>query len=383
MAWNQGSVMPGGLSSDSYLERHVRALDAEHYSAAGLLPYRKASDGSIELLFALERPWNSFTKDYDPLGWNIFGGKRIPREERASEATAVRCFQEAVGKASGAPASDVMYRLIANSFAVWYALGKFILLVVEVTDDDLGADFPDKFAEHKKAEGSEEFTMLPSGYKKWSKQIDGVEWVKAADICGEPKKDVSDLLKNILEINGVTDFIEGKMDASALPESEAPRYAPQQQQPWRGGGKGKSNNWQSNDNGWQSKGQSYGNGKGKSDGKGKGWKGGGGFGGGKGKPMMQGYGPPPGPPAYAMPPMAYPQPMFDQQQSVEMTRQLYGEQLYLNVLSMSPSPFIAQKITGMLLELPQNELMLNLTNQEELGRRVSEALDVLKEDGVF
>jgi len=375
------------LSSDSYLARHVRSLDSEHYSASGLLPYRKAADGSMELLFALERPWNSFTKNYDPLGWNIFGGKRIPREEKASEATAVRSFLEAVGQASGAPASDVMYRLIANSFAVWYALGKFILLVVEVTDNDLGADFPDKFAEYKQARGSEEFTMLPSGYKKWSKQIDGVEWVKAADLLGQPQKDVSDLLNNILQISGFTDFLEGKTDASALPDNDHGQGGPRQLEPWRGGGKGKGNSWQSNDgNGWQSKGKSYGNGKGKSDGKGKGWKGGGG----KGKfmmqePMMQqGYSEQPGPPAYAMQamqaPMAYQ--TFDQN-SVEMTRQLYGEQLYLNVLSLSPSPFIAQKITGMLLELPQNELMLNLTNQEELNRRVSEALDVLKEDGVF
>merc|ERR1719188_214603 len=66
----------------------------------------------------------------------------------------------------------------------------------------------------------------------------------------------------------------------------------------------------------------------------------------------------------------------------EMQRQLYGEQLYMLVQPLSPSPYLAQKITGMLLELPQNELLLNLTNQEELGRRVQEALDVLREDGV-
>merc|ERR1719324_1800108 len=66
----------------------------------------------------------------------------------------------------------------------------------------------------------------------------------------------------------------------------------------------------------------------------------------------------------------------------ELQRQMYGEQLYLMVQPLSPSPYLAQKITGMLLELPQNELMLNLTNQEELRKRVEEAVEVLKEDGV-
>merc|ERR1719221_1155069 len=74
-------------------------------------------------------------------------------------------------------------------------------------------------------------------------------------------------------------------------------------------------------------------------------------------------------------------PMYDQN-SAEMQGQMYGEQLYVLVQPMAPSPFLAQKITGMLLELPQNELMLNLTNQVELQRRLQEALDVLREDGV-
>mmetsp|Transcript_53574 Transcript_53574/g.120813 ORF Transcript_53574/g.120813 Transcript_53574/m.120813 type:complete len:109 (-) Transcript_53574:124-450(-) len=72
-----------------------------------------------------------------------------------------------------------------------------------------------------------------------------------------------------------------------------------------------------------------------------------------------------------------------EQNSAEMQRQLYGEQLYMLVQPMASSPYLAQKITGMLLELPQNELLLNLTNQEELHRRVTEAMEVLKEDGVM
>jgi hypothetical protein len=385
MYQNGPGVMPGGLSADSYLDRRLRALDAEHFSAAGLLPYRKGSDGSIELLFALERPWNSFNQSYDPLGWNIFGGKRIPRQERESVATAIRIFTDAVGQANGAPAQDVMYRLMANSFTVWYALGKFVLLMVEVSDEDLGADFPDKYAEWKKAQGSEEFSTTPQGYKKWTKQIDAVEWVNASDLL-EPKKEVSDLLNNIMQINGFRDFLEGKLDPeTAFAEADA--------NPNKGRGGGKS----SGKGGGKGK-----HGKGKGDSKGgkgwkesgwneSGWKGGMGKGG-KGMPMyeqkggymagpMPNFSAPMGGPSPMGAPMAMVYPSYDQN-SMEMQRQMYGEQLYLMVQPMSPSPYLAQKITGMLLELPQNELMMNLTHQEELRKRVMEALDVLKEDGI-
>merc|ERR1711920_965097 len=96
---------------------------------------------------------------------------------------------------------------------------------------------------------------------------------------------------------------------------------------------------------------------------------------GKGMPMM--YSPGKGMPM--MSPMFYP--TYDQN-SAEMQRQMYGEQLYVLVQPLAPSPYLAQKITGMLLELPQEELMMNLTNQEELHRRVREALEVLREDGI-
>merc|ERR1712137_313556 len=96
------------------------------------------------------------------------------------------------------------------------------------------------------------------------------------------------------------------------------------------------------------------------------------YAGGKGMPGMPVMSPMPGP-------MMFPS---QEQNSAEMQRQMYGEQLYVLVQPMAPSPYLAQKITGMLLELPHNELLINLTNQEELQQRVREALEVLQEDGV-
>merc|ERR1719343_1821446 len=97
------------------------------------------------------------------------------------------------------------------------------------------------------------------------------------------------------------------------------------------------------------------------------------MGGGKGMPSQVG-------------PLYYNQPFAAEpatQSHAEIQRQMYGEQLYMMVQPLSPSPYFAQKITGMLLELPENELILNLSNNEELTRRVKEALEVLREDGLI
>jgi len=247
------------------------------------------------------------------------------------------------------------------------AMGKFALVIVEVPGDSF-SDLPENYAKMKQQSGpQEEYQMLPMGIKKWSKQIDEVKWVEASTLVSEESKaEVSDLFGNILEIGAFRDFLSGSSDpAKALPEG-----GPVAPPPRREGEKG----------------------KGKKGGKGQGWKGGGKGGGcgpkgyGKGAMCAKGMGPAM---MYAgakggvgmpvMSPMVYPS--YDNN-SAEMQRQMYGEQLYVLVQPMAPSPYLAQKITGMLLELPQNELLLNLTNQEELSRRVREALDVLREDGV-
>lgn len=392
-------ALPGGLSPDAYVEKRLRPLDAEHYSAAGLQLYRKGSDG-IELLLPRERPWNSFTQAYDPTAWNVFGGKRVPRQERAVETTGVRCFLECVGEVEGAPNHEVLYGRMPSSFVMWYPAGKFALLVIEVTDGSL-EDFPERFARTKGQGGpAEEYRILPQGIKKYVKQIDEVSWVKAAELVPEPKSEVSDLLGNILQVPAFREFLNGSLDPEkAWPEGSydpAPVIRQENGKDWKGKGKG--------------------------GGKGQRWKGMKGFvaplgpltpmspmGYGKGVPMTP-MSPIPMTPMSPMPmtPMSPMQPMQQMQpiqqmytgkgapmgppmvqtfssyepSSEEMQRQMYGEQLYLLVQPLAPSPFLAQKITGMLLELPHNELVLNLTNSEELHRRVREALEVLREDGL-
>jgi len=67
---------------------------------------------------------------------------------------------------------------------------------------------------------------------------------------------------------------------------------------------------------------------------------------------------------------------------MEMQRLLYGEQVYVKVEPWAPNPDIAQKIAGMLLELPREELEMCLTDENEFRLRVDEAIDVLREDGI-
>jgi len=70
--------------------------------------------------------------------------------------------------------------------------------------------------------------------------------------------------------------------------------------------------------------------------------------------------------------------------SPQMQRQLIGADLFPLVqkqVEKEHPPYIVQKITGMLLELPQDELLPLLTNNADLTLRVEEALEVLKQDG--
>lgn len=376
---NRGYRLPGGLSADLYVEKRLRPVDAENFSAAGLQLYRRHKD-SIELLIPRERPWNSFTQAYDPLAWNVLGGKRVPRQDRVAETTAVRCFMECFEQVEGAPKEDVFYQMMPSSFVLWYPAGKFALIVLEATDEML-ANFPEQFAAYKEKAGpNEEFRVLPQGIRKYVKQIDAVEWVPAADLVPEPKFVVSDLLSNILQGTQFRRFLNGALDPVVeWPPGSFPDAPPR----WdNGNSKGK---------GWGKQGFRFAGGK-------------------KGAqvPMMMGYGPGPPPmmalqtmpPISSLPPLQQ-MPMYQtpphspmgqmaqpvvfppyQPSSEEMQRQMYGEQLFVQVQPLAPSPYLAQKITGMLLELPHDELVLNLTNQEELHRRVSEAMDVLREDGL-
>jgi len=379
-----GGMYNNSASSDSYADRQLRLMDAENYASAGIQLYRRVNEG-IELLCPRERPWNSFTQAYDPCALNVFGGKRVPRQERMAETTGVRCLLECVGHVDGAPDTESLYAILHNSFVVWYAMGKFALLVAEVPKDSL-VDLPEQFSITKQQSGpQEEFKMLPSGVRKYIKQIEELDWVPAAELVPQSQVEVTDLLGNLLQIPAFRDFLEGTLDPDrAFPEAEN-RPMPAPPCGGKSKGKGKKSGGKGKDKGGGWKGGGYGKG-------GAAFGMGGNMGGvfsckgmapmgankgmgycGKGMSMFPG-----GDGMAAAAPMGYA--AYDQN-SEEKQRQMYGEQLYLLVQPMAPSPYLAQKITGMLLELPQNELLLNLTNQEELYRRVQEALEVLKEDG--
>lgn len=68
---------------------------------------------------------------------------------------------------------------------------------------------------------------------------------------------------------------------------------------------------------------------------------------------------------------------------LEDQRHRYGEQLFGMVQAIEPRMELTQRITGMLLELPQNELLLNLGSHEELSKRIDEAIKVLRLDGII
>lgn len=260
---------------------------------------------------------------------------------------------------------------------------------------------------------------MATGFKRYLKQFEKLEWVKGSDLVPKPRSEPSDLLANILQIEGFCQFLEGKLELSSLTDvcaeqAEAAGKTLKGNNKWKGSGKGwrgrdKGDNWNSwgghkggwkgrNNNGYMSgcgdtggwwnnnaygkvsefgKGSGYGKGpdfsKGFDYGKfqdyGKGFDFNKGLNYGKGGNFGKNMGMPPMPGSAEAP--------------LEIQRQYYGEQLYVLVQPLAPSPYLAQKIVGMLLELPDEELVLNLTNEHELHRRVNEALDVLRKDGII
>lgn len=61
----------------------------------------------------------------------------------------------------------------------------------------------------------------------------------------------------------------------------------------------------------------------------------------------------------------------------EQQKQILGERLFPQVQSLQPE--LAGKITGMLLEMDNSEVLLLLDNQEALVAKVDEAIEVLKQ----
>merc|ERR1719215_1527023 len=104
-----------------------------------------------------------------------------------------------------------------SSFVVWYPTGKFALLIVEITSDKLD-DFPEKYQAFKEQAGPEaEFRILPMGVKKWSKQIDEIQWVAASSLLPDAEPEVSDLLGSMLQISGFRQLLEGTPELQADP----------------------------------------------------------------------------------------------------------------------------------------------------------------------
>ena len=61
----------------------------------------------------------------------------------------------------------------------------------------------------------------------------------------------------------------------------------------------------------------------------------------------------------------------------EQQKQILGERLFPQVQALQPE--LAGKITGMLLEMDNSEVLLLLDNQEALVAKVDEAIEVLKQ----
>lgn len=405
-------------SQDAYLDKMLRPCDMQGYAAAGLLPYKKGSDGELQFLMAKERPWNSFINDYDPLSMNIIGGRRGPStQEWIPQVSGTRIFLEILGPLDGLPKPHEICGQAQGGFMLWFPRGRYALSIFEASDISFPDDIGHRFAKWREVNPLEPFPSGPRGSVKWAKQIEGLDWVSAKDLMSK-SVDISDLVENVMNVERFMDFLKDTLDMEAIldPEkgevmdatelemlfdSSLERKGKGKEAKGSGGGKDgdgkgdghKGHYGEGKGNDFKGKGKSKGYGP---KGKGKdGFKGGGKDFKGKGGPKGgKGFGPPGksngmpfqwGAPQQQVPMYQYqmggPAPPSPNQYG-EMQRQLVGEQLYALVQPMAPTAFIAQKITGMLLELPQSEYMPLVNDQVELRERVEEAVQVLAQNGL-
>jgi hypothetical protein len=357
-------------SKDSYFDSLLRPEDADAFGGAGLLLYRSGANG-VEVLLASEKPWNPLANDYDPLAWNPVGGKKAWSGDYEAATTAARCLMEVFGNCEGAPTKPEIEKLCRSAPVVWYPNGRFALFVKEYTPED-GEVFgvAEKAFADVKEKGGYPFSPEEEGRtdakgrptQRWVKQIEELEWVSGADLLAtEKRKPLTDLLKNLCLIGAFEQFLQ-----EGTPPAAAPPPQPE-------GGEGDARRKGGKDSkGGGKKGKDYGGKNGGGKGKDKGGKGmKGAFGGkGKGMPNYANFAPMPPPPLNAQ---MYP---------IEMQRQMLGEKLYMTVQPMVSTPMTAQKVTGMLLELPMPELMPLLgpspSERQLLKQRVDEAMEVLE-----
>uniref|UniRef100_A0A7S1F905 PABC domain-containing protein n=1 Tax=Noctiluca scintillans TaxID=2966 RepID=A0A7S1F905_NOCSC len=330
----------GGLSGQSYVGTCLRIADAEHFSAAGVLPYRRKGS-RLELLLARERPWNSFSKAYDPMSLNVVGGKRIRGHERDASVTATRVLLESTSTALTEEEAEMLQGLICGGSFLWYAKGRFALSVVDFPKTLW--DLPERFSTTRQRDQG--FTIQALGTKKWAKQIKAFEWVPVRKLTPRLRESVSDLLLNVLRVSGLEKSMDGTRDSHSTSLRARNECSLSSTNVRHGRLEGNVVDQATSS-----------------------------------VTSVQAFYVPSLFTAFQItPPEMMTAPLF--QTLEEMQRQLYGEQLLALVQVIAPSPFLAQKITGMLLELPEPELLVNFTDQAELDRRVCEALYVLREDG--
>lgn len=378
--WMEGGYGGGGggkgkrpaswCSQDSYFESSLRPEDVEGYTSAGLLLYRTGANG-LEVLVACESPWNPLANDYDPLAWNPLCGKKTSWSgEWEAQVTAARCLMEVFGGCEEAPTREKIEQLCRSAPVLWYPAGRFALYIREFTSEDGEVfDQATKFFATAKENGlyphsPEEKRMNSKGQPttRWVKKIEELEWVPASDLLAdESRKPLADLLRNICLNGTFRSFLqEGTMSVTA-PIAPADGAGEGDNRRKGGKDKGGGGKWGGKDGGAR-KGAGGGKGKGKGD---------------KGKGMAKGKGMPYASFAPMPPPQVNPQ-MYP----IEVQRQMLGEKLYMTVQPMVSTPMVAQKVTGMLLELPMPELTPLLgagpEDRKMLEQRVSEAMEVLE-----
>jgi hypothetical protein len=118
-------------SSQPYIDVQLRPQDREGYAAAGVLLWRRTSDGQLEMLLA--REYRSKGRDTGGDNLNFLGGKRLKREVDALTCAVDKATQEMGGQLS--PVTTTHMRE-GCPLVCWSSDSKYVLFLFELVGEN-------------------------------------------------------------------------------------------------------------------------------------------------------------------------------------------------------------------------------------------------------
>jgi hypothetical protein len=123
--------LKSNTSKRSYIGVDLKEHDSSGYAAAGILPWRRTSDGQIEMLLA--REYRPLSEDRAGDKLNFLGGKRLKKETDPLGCAVEKVNQETAGQLSPA---TVAHMRDGCPLVCWNSDSKYVFFLFELVGEN-------------------------------------------------------------------------------------------------------------------------------------------------------------------------------------------------------------------------------------------------------